>query len=135
MKEEYATHLGKKNVAGQTASGLKPYNEDGIVISFGTCGNEVNLKDLREQFEGGVVKGYNPDKLQLIIGDTEVLGYFFDKLADLAPTGRLIFDNAQDDPPNDWTNYVNVGIHVDIWVWEENDEHFRDRVKGLLDNM
>lgn len=53
MKEEYATHLGKKNVAGQAASGLKPYNEDGIVISFGTCGNEVNLKDLREQFEGG----------------------------------------------------------------------------------
>lgn len=110
------------------------YNADEVTISFDTCDNEVNLKDLKEQFEE-TLKGYNPDKLQLIIGDTKISGYSFDKLSNLAPTTRLIFDNAKDDPPNDWTNYVNKGLYVDIWVWEENDEHFRNRIKGLLDDM
>ena len=54
-----------------------------------------------------------------------------DTISKTLPIIRETYGSDVNNKPNDHCNWVDVGYSRNIFVWEENDEHFRNRIKSL----
>jgi hypothetical protein len=59
----------------------------------------------------------------------ELLMNYLDELAKLNSIERIVYADGTDPKPNDHCNLVDIGFSVSHVVWQENDEHFRNRIK------
>lgn len=56
-----------------------------------------------------------------------------DELTKIPVFSRLYWEYVEGVPaPNDYCNLVNVGITTERLAWEENDSHYRNRIKERL---
>lgn len=59
-----------------------------------------------------------------------------DKLLKINPVSRIIYGYDKNDKPNDYCNWIEyIGLSGNIIsYWEENDWHFRQRIKEMIVN-
>jgi hypothetical protein len=56
---------------------------------------------------------------------------YLDRLALLPIVKREIYGYDLNNKPNDWCVWTDIGYSVELWCWQENDEHLRKRLKEL----
>ena len=57
-------------------------------------------------------------------------GSDLDRLCSYIPLSRQIYGFLYHEKPNDHCVWTDVGYMYEMWRWVENDEHFRNRLKG-----
>lgn len=59
--------------------------------------------------------------------------HLLDIMTSIPFSTREIYGHDFNNKPNEHCNWVNLGgVKVDVWVWQENDEHFRSRIRGII---
>lgn len=56
-----------------------------------------------------------------------------DELASLTQVHREIYGYDEENKPNDYCVWTDIGYSRSVMAWVENDAHLRERIKGMRD--
>jgi len=59
---------------------------------------------------------------------------FLDQLMNIKALVRETYGTDPYNKPNEHCNWVDIGVSMPIWVWQENDAHYRERIFYELHN-